>query len=234
MSAITSYYRPFPGTQPPYRHDPYVATQKRSPALAPIAIAQTLSEVTGPHVGNESIKSGDNDLTACGASAPIGQRILVTGRVLDENGRPIRDALVEVWQANAAGRYRHPRDTWNAPLDPNFMGEGRALTDAQGRYSFLTIRPGAYPWKNHFNAWRPAHIHFSLFGNAHATRLVTQMYFPGDDMLLFDPIFNSVPDANARTRLIARFDWSRTQPDYAHAFEFDIVLRGRDSTPWES
>jgi protocatechuate 3,4-dioxygenase beta subunit len=233
MDARYTYRPSFPGTQPPYRHVPYASTLSRAPSQPPVRVPQTLTEVTGPRPGPGLIERGDNDLTAHGRGTPIGLRIIVHGRVLDENGRPVRDALVEVWQANAAGRYRHPRDQWNAPLDDNFKGAGRTVTDGDGRYSFVTIRPGPYPWKNHFNAWRPAHIHFSLFGNAYAQRLVTQMYFPGDDMLPYDPIFNATPDANARARLIARFDWARTQPDHAHAYEFDIVLRGRDATPFE-
>lgn len=233
MDARHRYRKPYTDTQPPYRHDAYASTVKRSPREPLVSIEQTVSEVTGPLFGAQFIQEGDNDLTAHGRGAPIGLRIVVHGRVLDEAGRPVRNTLVEVWQANSAGRYQHKRDQWDAPLDDNFKGEGRTVTDSDGRYSFLTIRPGPYPWKNHFNAWRPAHIHFSLFGNAYAQRLVTQMYFPGDDMLPFDPIFNATPDANARQRLISRFDWARTLPDYAHAYEFDIVLRGRDATPWE-
>jgi protocatechuate 3,4-dioxygenase beta subunit len=233
MTAIAPYRRPYPNTQPPDRFDPYASTVARSPRQPLVPLEQSLSEVTGPRFGPESIMKGDNDLTAHGAGAPIGQRIIVHGRVLDENSRPVRQALVEVWQANAAGRYRHPRDQCKAPLDPNFVGEGRTLTDDDGRYRFLTVRPGAYPWGNHHNAWRPAHIHFSLFGNAYAQRLVTQMYFPGDELLPFDPIFNATPDANARNRLIARFDWAATVPDFAPAFEFDIVLRGCAGTPLE-
>ena len=232
MNDIAQYRRPYWNTQPPDRFDPYASTQQRSPNQPLVAIRQTLSEVTGPVFGKD--QAGDmSDLTAHGQGAPIGLRIIVHGRVLDENGRPVRNSLVEVWQANAAGRYRHQRDQWHAPLDPNFIGAGRTLTDADGRYRFLTIRPGPYPWPNHYNAWRPAHIHFSLFGNAYATRLVTQMYFPGDDMLPFDPIFNSTPDANARNRMISIFDWANTVPSYAHAFEFNIVLRGRQGTPME-
>jgi protocatechuate 3,4-dioxygenase beta subunit len=230
---VAQYRRPHWNTQPPDRFDPYAATQLRSPNQPLIPIRQTLSEVTGPVFGREHIKSDDSDLTAHGNGAPIGLRIIVHGRVLDEAGQPVRNTLVEVWQANAAGRYRHQRDQWNAPLDPNFIGEGRTLTGDDGRYRFLTIRPGPYPWGNHYNAWRPAHIHFSLFGNAYATRLVTQMYFPGDDMLPFDPIFNSTPDPIARNRLIATFDWASTVPEFAHAFEFNIVLRGREGTPME-
>ena len=159
--------------------------------------------------------------------------MILTGRVLDDDGRPVPQTLIEIWQANAAGRYRHHCDNHPAPLDPNFSGAGRVLTDAQGRYRFTTIKPGAYPWRNHENAWRPAHIHFSLFGNAFATRLVTQMYFPGDPLLQFDPIFQSIPDERARQHLIARFDLATTQPEWALGYQFDIVLRGREATPFE-
>ncbi|HEY0359094.1 MAG TPA: protocatechuate 3,4-dioxygenase subunit beta, partial [Mycobacteriales bacterium] len=161
-------------------------------------------------------------------------RIIVHGRVLDSDGRPVPDALLEVWQANAGGRYRHARDDWPAPLDPNFTGLGRAVTDNLGRYRFTTIKPGAYPWGNHHNAWRPAHIHFSLFGRAFTQRLVTQMYFPDDPLFAYDPIWNSIPDERARQRLVSRFDLETTVPNWALAFAFDIVLRGRDETPFES
>ncbi|MGO4280269.1 protocatechuate 3,4-dioxygenase, beta subunit [Cupriavidus sp. OV038] len=227
------YRRPYWDTQPPYRFDPYGSTQLRAPSQPLIALPQSISELTGPTFGPEFVRDGDNDLTAGHGGEPIGERILVTGRVLDENGRPVPHALIEIWQANAAGRYVHKRDQHDAPLDPNFTGDGRTLTDAQGRYQFKTIKPGAYPWRNHHNAWRPQHIHFSLFGNAYATRLVTQMYFPGDPLLAFDPIFNCVPDAKARDRLIATFDWATTSPEYALGYQFDIVLRGRDATPME-
>ena len=232
MVEVTPYRRPAEGTQPPYRHDAYVSTQKRSPSQPPIAIAQTLSEVTGPRFDRARV-SGYDDLTRVDGGAAIGERIVVSGRVLDEDGQSIRNTLIELWQANAAGRYVHSRDTHDAPLDPHFAGEGRTLTDDAGRYRFLTIRPGAYPWRNHHNAWRPAHIHFSLFGNAYAQRLVTQMYFPGDPLQAFDPIFLSVPDEQARQGLVARFDWDTTTPEVALGFRFDIVLRGRDATYFE-
>ncbi|EHP38716.1 protocatechuate 3,4-dioxygenase, beta subunit [Cupriavidus basilensis OR16] len=230
---LAQYRRHYWDTQPEYRFDPYGSTALRSPNEPLVALNQTLSEVTGPLFGAEFVRHGDSDLTAGHAGEAIGERILVSGRVLDENGRPVPNALIEVWQANAAGRYVHKRDQHDAPLDPNFTGEGRAVTDAQGRYQFKTIKPGAYPWRNHHNAWRPQHIHFSLFGNAYATRLVTQMYFPGDPLLAFDPIFNCVPDAKARDRLVAAFDWETTVPEYALGYRFDIVLRGRDATPME-
>jgi protocatechuate 3,4-dioxygenase beta subunit len=182
------------------------------------------------------LRGASQDLTRpAGAKAEaIGQRIIVHGRVVDEHGRPERGALVEVWQANAAGRYLHAGDRHDAPLDPNFTGTGAVVTDDEGRYQFMTIEPGVYPWGNHYNAWRPKHIHFSLFGQAWATRLVTQMYFPGDPTLPLDPIFMGIADAQARARLISSFDSERSEPDYAMAFRFDIVLRGARETPWES
>lgn len=227
------YRRPYWGTQPEYQFAPYASTQLRGPKQPLIALPQSLSEVTGPTFGSEFVRKDDNDLTTGNGGEPIGERILVSGRVLDENGRPVPHALIEMWQANAAGRYLHKRDQHDAPLDPYFSGEGRTMTDASGRYQFKTIKPGAYPWRNHHNAWRPQHIHFSLFGNAYATRLVTQMYFPGDPLLAFDPIFNCVPDVKARERLVAQFDWETTVPEYALGYRFDIVLRGRDATPME-
>jgi len=198
-----------------------------------VLLPHTLSEVTGPVFGYGDIGADDADLTRQHAGAPLGERIIVGGRVLDENGRPVPQALIELWQCNSAGRYRHRNDDHDAPLDPNFNGCGRVLTDADGRYRFVTIKPGAYPWGNHHNAWRPSHIHFSLFGRAFLTRLVTQMYFPGDPLLPFDPIFNSTADESARKRLIADFDWDSTTPAHALGFRFDIVLRGRDATPME-
>ncbi|MEN5163390.1 protocatechuate 3,4-dioxygenase subunit beta [Achromobacter kerstersii] len=233
MSQLAQYRRPFWDTQPGYRFDPYGSTQLRSPNEPLIVVPQTLSEITGPAFGGAFVKQGDNDLTRIASADAIGERIIVSGRVLDENGRPVPDALIEIWQANAAGRYLHKRDQHDAPLDPNFSGEGRTVTDAQGRYQFKTIKPGAYPWGNHYNGWRPQHIHFSLFGRAYATRLVTQMYFPGDPLLEFDPIFQCVPDVKARNRLVATLNWETTVPEYALGYRFDIVLRGRNATPME-
>ena len=161
------------------------------------------------------------------------ERIVVAGQVVDEDGCGVPDAMVEIWQANAAGRYRHSRDNHPAPLDPNFLGSGRVLTDGGGNYRFVTIKPGAYPWRNHHNAWRPAHIHFSLFGPALVSRLVTQMYFPNDPLIPLDPIINSIPDAAARERLVSSFDLSLTEPECALGYRFDIVLRGRRATPFE-
>ncbi|HEV2603892.1 MAG TPA: protocatechuate 3,4-dioxygenase subunit beta [Microvirga sp.] len=218
---------------PPYLAPAYGSTVKRAPSRPLVIIPQTLSELTGPVYGHESVAEGENDLTRQHPGEPLGERIIVTGRVLDEDGRPVANTLVELWQANAAGRYVHVADQHEAPLDPNFTGAGRAVTDAQGRYSFTTIRPGAYPWRNHANAWRPAHLHFSLFGPTFLSRLVTQMYFPGDPLFAFDPIFNSIPDEAVRQRLVARFDLGATKPEWALGYQFDIVLRGRNATPTE-
>lgn len=184
--------------------------------------------------GHSDIGETDNDLTRHSGGQPLGERIIVSGRVLDENARPVPHALVEIWQANAAGRYHHQVDHHDAPLDPHFKGCGRMLTDSEGRYRFVTIKPGAYPWANHNNAWRPQHIHFSLFGAGLLTRLVTQMYFPGDPLLPYDPIFNSVPDEKSRHRLVSSFDWETTMPGHGLGYRFDIVLRGRESTPLEN
>jgi len=233
MSEIAQYRRPLRGTQPDCLYEPYASTVKRAPGKPLILLPQTLSEVTGPVFGHDDIGAGDNDLTHQHGGEPLGERIIVSGRVLDENGRPVANSLIEIWQANAAGRYPHKNDNHDAPLDPNFSGGGRTLTDAEGRYRFLTIKPGAYPWRNHYNAWRPAHIHFSLFGHAFATRLVTQMYFPGDPLLEFDPMYTGIPDTRARQRLISTLDWETTTPEYALGYRFDIVLRGRNATPME-
>jgi protocatechuate 3,4-dioxygenase beta subunit len=233
MTPLLGYRKPAPGTQPSHLYPPYVSSIKRAPKQPLVTIPVTLSEITGPAFPREMVSPKAFDLTRQHKGEPLGERIVVSGRVVDEDGRPIRNTLVEIWQANAAGRYLHKNDQHNAPLDPNFTGEGRTFTDEDGRYTFVTIRPGAYPWKNHYNAWRPQHIHFSLFGPAFATRLVTQMYFPGDPLLEFDPIFHSVPDEAARRRLISSFDWLSTEPDLSLGFRFDIVLRGRNATPLE-
>jgi protocatechuate 3,4-dioxygenase, beta subunit len=224
-------YRRDDGSGPTLLHPDYRSTVLRAPDRPLVPLPHTLTEVTGPLLGEGRVREGDNDLIAQHRGEPQGQRIVVAGRVLDGDGRPVAGTLVEVWQANAGGRYAHDADRHPAPLDPNFTGAGRCLTDAEGRYRFVTIRPGAYPWKNHHNAWRPAHIHFSLFGRAFAQRLVTQMYFPGDPLFGQDPIFNSVRDPAARERMICRFDLSATVPEWALAYRWDIVLRGRDATP---
>jgi protocatechuate 3,4-dioxygenase beta subunit len=235
MSTSRLYAPVAPGTHPANTTDAYRSSAKRAPREALVVIPETLSEVSGARCGRERLGHAGHDLTrpAGARGEALGQRIIVHGRLLDERGRPERGALVEVWQANAAGRYLHDGDRHDAPLDPNFTGRGAVLTDDEGRYRFLTIEPGIYPWANHYNAWRPKHIHFSLFGQAWATRLVTQMYFPGDPTLPLDPIFMGVPDEAARARLVSRFDIASTEPDYAMAYEFDIVLRGADGTPWE-
>jgi len=222
-----------PGTQPEYLCPQYVSSVARSPRRPLVMLPKTLTERTGPVFGHQLIGEHDNDLTAQHDGDPIGERIFVHGHVLDEGGQPVRGALVEVWQANAAGRYRHKVDEHEAPLDPNFSGAGRALTNENGYYCFKTIKPGPYPWGNHFNAWRPAHIDFSLCGAGILSRLVTQMYFPGDPLQQLDPIFNSIPDQSARMRLVSSLDMKRAEPNYALAYMFDIVLRGCNDTPFE-
>lgn len=221
-------------SHPPFLYPAYKSTFLRAPTKPLVPLARTLSELTGPLYGHDGLGALDHDLTRNGVrnGEPIGERIVVTGRVGDEDGRPVANALIEIWQANAAGRYVHRADQHGAPLDPNFFGGGRCATDGEGRYRFTTVRPGAYPWRNHANAWRPPHIHFSLFGPCLATRLVTQMYFPGDPLLDLDPIFQSTPEA-ARGRLIAAFSIEATEPEHALGFAFDIVLRGRGATPMQ-
>ncbi len=218
---------------PPYLYPDYVATRRRSPLRPLVPLPSHLTELTGPLLGVDRVAEGDDDLTAQHAGAPLGQRIIVHGRVLGPDGRPVRNGLVEVWQANAAGRYQHEADAHPAPIDPNFSGAGRCVTDDDGRYRFVTIKPGAYPWQNHANAWRPAHIHFSLFGRNFTQRLITQMYFPDDPLFDRDPIFNSIPDPAVRRRAISAFDLSETVPEWALAFSWDIVLGGRAATPLE-
>jgi len=217
------------------RSNGYKSSALRGPTKPLIPIKQSLSELTGPVYGHESVGELDWDLTknGCKDGAPLGERIVVTGRVLDEDGRPQPNTLVEVWQANAAGRYIHKVDQHDAPIDPNFHGGGRCITDSEGCYRFYSVKPGAYPWGNHDNAWRPNHIHFSLFGPAFATRLVTQMYFPGDPLLPLDPIFTGIPDG-ARERLVSEFSLEVTEPEFALGYKFDIVLRGRNETPMEA
>src|SRR5215213_6237408 len=220
---------------PPYLYPDYVATRLRAPKKPLVILPRTLSDTTGPAYGRGAVEELDHDLTRQHGSEPLGERIIVTGRVLDGDGRPVRSSLVEIWQANAAGRYVHQGDRHPAPLDPNFTGAGRCLTDDEGRYRFVTVKPGAYPWGNHDNAWRPAHIHFSVFGRLFTQRLVTQMYFPGDPLFAYDPIFNSVRDPKARSLLVARFDLEQTQPEWALGYTWDIVLgRGASATPIES
>jgi protocatechuate 3,4-dioxygenase beta subunit len=225
--------RPPDGVHPPRDYPGYQSTALRHPKEPLVLIPQTLSELTGPIYGYGRIGPVDSDLTRQHAGEPQGERIIVSGRVLDDDGRPVPETLVEIWQTNAAGRYIHQNDQHPAPLDPNFTGAGRTLTDAEGRYRFVTIKPGAYPWRNHPNAWRPAHIHFSLFGPNFTTRLVTQMFFPGDPLLRHDPIYNAVADARARLRLVSAFSLDLTEPEWALGYDFDIVLRGSEATPME-
>jgi protocatechuate 3,4-dioxygenase beta subunit len=226
-------YRRETGVHPPLDSPDYRSTGLRSPRLAPVVLPHLLTEVTGPLFGQDRVSEHDDDLTRQFAGEPIGQRITVSGRVLDGDGRPVADALVEVWQANASGRYRHVVDQWPGALDPNFGGCGRVVTDTDGGYRFTTIKPGAYPWGNHANAWRPAHIHFSLFGRAFTQRLVTQMYFPGDPLIALDPIMNSVRDASARERMVSSYDHDLTRENWSLGYRWDIVLRGRDATVFE-
>ena len=237
MSRVESlprgYRRPRADDVPPNDYPRYRATALRHPAQPLVVVPQTLSEITGPVFGEGTIGALDHDLTRQHAVDPLGERIVIEGRVLDENGRAVPDSLIEIWQANAAGRYAHADDTHDAPLDENFSGAGRTLTDAAGCYRFVTVKPGAYPWRNHHNAWRPAHVHFSVFGRSFLTRLVTQMYFPGDPLLALDPIFNAVPCERARLRLVSTFDLALTEPAWALGYRFDVVLRGRDATPFD-
>jgi protocatechuate 3,4-dioxygenase beta subunit len=221
------------GSQPPLRYPPYVSNAKRAPAQPLIRIPDRFSDVAAPVYGYLPIGDTDNDLTRQHEGEPVGERIIVAGRVLDEQGRPVPHTLVEIWQCNAAGRYRHVHDNHPAPIDPNFSGAGRMLTDADGAYRFVTIKPGAYPWRNHHNAWRPAHVHFSLFGQSLESRLVTQMYFPNDPLCAHDPMYQSIPDERARLRLVSTFDLELTEPEWALGYRFDLVLRGRHSTPFE-
>ena len=222
------------GAHPKRLSPDYKSTVKRSPQKPLIVMPHTLSELTGPVYGHGTVRANDHDLTIQHAGEPLGERIIVHGHVRDEDGRGVPDVLVEIWQANACGRYIHARDRHPAPLDPNFTGAGRAVTDSAGYYRFVTIKPGAYPWGSHHNAWRPAHIHFSVFGYSFLSRLVTQMYFPGDPLFAFDPIFNSVADETARMRMVSCFDLANTKPEWALCYRFDIVLRGRNATPMET
>jgi protocatechuate 3,4-dioxygenase, beta subunit len=222
------------GAQPPYLRPDYGSTVKRAPKHSPIRLEQTLTEVTGPVFTGGWAGSDAVDLTRRHEGAPLGERIIVAGHVLDENANPVPGTLVELWQCNAAGRYRHPVDQHDAPLDANFDGVGQVVTGARGEYRFLTIKPGAYPWRNTYNSWRPAHIHFGIFGPAFATRLITQMYFPGDPLLALDPIFLSTADPDARERLISVYDPNLSEAEWALGYRFDIVLRGRAATPMEN
>ena len=228
------YNREDEKAQPPWLFPAYASTVKRAPAEPLVRIPQTVTEISGPGDCWDDLMGGAMvDMTRQHRGEPLGQRIIVAGRVLDENERPVPNTVIEIWQANAAGRYIHARDDWPAPLDPNFTGVGRVVSDDKGRYRYITIRPGAYPWGNHHNAWRPSHIHLSLLGPAFATRLVTQMYFPDDPLMALDPIANAVP-MPYRNRMISRFDIDTTKPSFALGYLFDIVLRGRNATPMEA
>ncbi len=216
---------------PPYDYAPYRSTHLRAPKMPLQRLPAGAADRYGPVFGPFPIGPTDNDLTAGQPGAPLGERIIVAGRLLDQAGKPVRQQLVEIWQANAAGRYWHQMDRHPAPLDPNFTGAGRCLTDDDGRYRFVTVKPGAYPWQNHAKAFRPAHIHFSVFGTSFVERLVTQMYFPGDPLLEIDPIFQSVRDRAAAERLVSKLDLSTTMDNWALGYTFDIIVGGRAATP---
>jgi protocatechuate 3,4-dioxygenase beta subunit len=220
-----------PDVDPPLLYPAYKSTRTRAPREPLVPLAAGEDERTGPDFSRARFTSAEADLTRQSMSEPLGERIVVGGRVLDSRGQPVRESLVEIWQCNAAGRYRDAADQHHAPIDPHFSGNGRLLTDEDGWYRFVTIKPGPYPWENHPKAWRPAHIHFSLFGESYAQRLITQMYFPGDPLLGIDPIFNSVPD-RARDRLVSKFDLSLAVEGSALGYRFDIVLDGHRSTPF--
>ncbi|MFD3515556.1 protocatechuate 3,4-dioxygenase subunit beta [Streptomyces sp. NPDC058657] len=219
---------------PPRDFTPYRSSVLRHPRQPLVALTgdsdPEAAELYGPVFGVTDVTALDADLTRQHAGDPLGERITVSGRVLDRHGRPVRGQLVELWQANAAGRYAHQRDQHLAPLDPHFTGAGRCLTDQEGNYAFTTVKPGAYPWRNHLNAWRPAHLHFSLFGSAFTQRLVTQMYFPGDPLLPYDPILQSVTDRAARDRLVAIYDPGRSRPEFSLGYRWDITLDGPAAT----
>lgn len=233
MSESHATFRAYaPGTQPDNDSPAYRSTGLRHPMQKLLKIPQTITELTGPQFAASQFPPTDN-IAVNGTHEALGERIIVAGHVRDEDGRPLANTMVEIWQANAAGRYNHPRDTHDAPLDGDFKGAGRVFTDADGAYRFVTIKPGAYPWGNHHNAWRPNHIHFSLFGAGYASRLITQMYFPGDPLLALDPIFLATNDAAARNRLVSTFDLDTGRPDWALGYRFDIYLRGRNATPME-
>ena len=233
MSAVIAFRPAAAGTQPEYDAPAYRSTHKRHPLRRPVKFAHTVTEATGPQFSPAQFPPLP-DLSVVNGKAALGERIIVAGTVMDEDGRPVPNTIVEIWQANASGRYQHPGDQHDAPLDANFRGAGRVFTDAAGRYRFVSVKPGAYPWRNHPNAWRPAHIHFSLFGSGFAARLITQMYFPGDPLLALDPVFNAVPDEAARQRMVADFDIALTRPEWALGYRFDFVLRGREATPMEN
>jgi protocatechuate 3,4-dioxygenase beta subunit len=231
MAEIKEYNRERPGGQPSNDWAAYASTAKRHPLRKPVTLKQTLTEITGPVFTNGWTGPQTTDLTKQHKAEPIGERMILAGRILDEDGKPVPHTLVEIWQANSAGRYIHPNDTHPAPLDPNFTGRGDIVTNDKGEFRFLSVIPGAYPWRNTYNAWRAKHVHFSVFGPAFATRIITQMYFPGDPLLDLDPIYNAVPDEAARKRLISAYDPNLSEAEWALGYRFDIVLRGRGATP---
>lgn len=237
MPKSGEYYQRDRAWHPPALTPNYKTSVTRSPRLALISLQNSISEITGPVFGHNDIDPIDNDLLknyAQAGESPIGERIILHGRVLDQNSRPVANTLVEIWQANAGGRYRHKKDTYLAPIDPNFGGCGRTLTDENGYYYFRTVKPGAYPWRNHINSWRPAHIHLSIFGSSFAQRLITQCYFEGDPLIPECPIVQSIPVPAAVQQLTARIDMNATVPLDSIAYRFDIVLRGRRATLFEN
>lgn len=237
MTRPAEYFQRNRALHPPALTPGYKTSVARSPRQSLISLENTISEITGPRFGHGDIDAGDNDLLtnyARPGEGPIGERIILHGRVLDENARPVAGTLVELWQANAGGRYRHRKDTYLAPIDPNFGGCGRTLTDENGYYFFRTVKPGAYPWRNYINSWRPAHIHLSIFGSAFAQRLITQCYFEGDPLIPICPIVQTIPDPEAVAQLVAKLDLNATIPLDTIAYRFDIVLRGRRSTLFEN
>jgi protocatechuate 3,4-dioxygenase beta subunit len=237
MTQPGEFYQRNRGVHPPAFTPDYKTSVARSPRYSLISLQNSVSEITGPRFGRNDIDAGDNDLLTNYAKAgesPIGERIILHGRVLDENGRPVPNTLVEIWQANAGGRYRHKKDTYLAPIDPNFGGCGRTLTDENGYFFFRTVKPGAYPWRNMVNNWRPAHIHVSVFGSGFVQRLITQCYFEGDPLIPVCPIVQTIPDADAIEQLTAKLDLNATIPLDSIAYKFDIVLRGRRSTLFEN
>ncbi|GAA5170674.1 protocatechuate 3,4-dioxygenase subunit beta [Pseudonocardia eucalypti] len=222
------------GAQPRLDYPPYRSSRLRHPGQPPVPVDPELVELHSPVFGVQDVDPLEADLTIAHRGEPLGERIVLSGRLLDTDGRPLAGQLVEIWQANASGRYAHQRDQHPAPLDPNFTGNGRCLTGPDGSYRFVTIKPGPYPWRNHHNAWRPAHIHFSLFGRVFAERLVTQMYFPGDPLFGLDPIYQSITDPAARELLVARYDHDLTEPEWATGYRWDIVLGPGAGTPTEA
>ncbi|WP_299897026.1 protocatechuate 3,4-dioxygenase subunit beta [uncultured Ruegeria sp.] len=237
MTQPGEFYQRNRGVHPPAFTPGYKTSVARSPRYSLISLQNSVSEITGPRFGHNDIDEGDNDLLTNYAQAgesPIGERIILHGRVLDENARPVPNTLVEIWQANAGGRYRHKKDTYLAPIDPNFGGCGRTLTDENGYFFFRTVKPGAYPWRNMVNNWRPAHIHVSVFGSGFVQRLITQCYFEGDPLIPICPIVQTIPDPDAIDQLTAKLDLNATIPLDSIAYKFDIVLRGRRSTLFEN